>query len=137
MKVTADTITTPQLLQLRDELTRIDSMFAIIDIALGRREPSSKAKRQALRSVADARRSAARAWNARHGGDSLKVTVDTITDEQIRALSEASAISIDLAYRAAYRDRLVGESKSAYMRARRAARARCAGAWNARHGGDS
>jgi hypothetical protein len=69
VKVTADTITDEQIMQLRDEFTRIDSMFAVADIATGRREPSTKAKRKALRSVRDARTSMARAWNARHAKD--------------------------------------------------------------------
>lgn len=65
MRVNAKTITTEQVFQLRGSLARIDSMYAICDIAVGAREPSPKARRIALRSVAAARYACARAWNSR------------------------------------------------------------------------
>ena len=67
----------------------------------------------------------------------MKVTADTITDEQIRELHNADgAITFDWFYRAVHRERLVGESKVAFERSRRYYRARCAEEWNARHGND-
>jgi hypothetical protein len=67
-RVTAKTITNAQIWQLREALNRIDNMFAICDIASGLREPSPKARTQALRSVENAKRSCARAWNTRFAG---------------------------------------------------------------------
>lgn len=70
MRVTAATITVAQIFRLRDEFSRIDNMFVVADIACGLRQPSPLAKTRALRSVAEAKVSLARAWNRRHGSES-------------------------------------------------------------------
>jgi hypothetical protein len=64
----------------------------------------------------------------------MRVTAETITDEQIRELHDACAITFDRLYRAVYRERLVGESVVAFKQSRMYARELCADAWNRHHG---
>ena len=68
----------------------------------------------------------------------MKVTADTITDEQIRELFEATE-SMDVRYECkialgSYRN--AGHAAGSESEIRQA-RARCAEIWNARHGGES
>lgn len=72
-------------------------------------------------------------WDDPQIGATTIVTAETITDDQIRSLVRDTDIDFDTALRAAWRERLVGESKVAYQRSRMAARARCAKVWNAVH----
>ncbi len=64
----------------------------------------------------------------------MKVTADTITDEQIRELREWSNSET---VRASCRRALHVVERVGSGRALMRARERCAAAWNARHGGES
>lgn len=76
----------------------------------------------------------------------MKVTADTITDEQIRELKHAIVTEMDtlgaVAWRVAAESQndcrvALGQAASRSKGGKRRARERCAAAWNARHGGES
>jgi hypothetical protein len=62
----------------------------------------------------------------------VKVTAETITDEQLRELRDCGDLEIN---DRDFRD-VLEPSPWASQRDIRAARERCAAAWNARHGGE-